>query len=172
MSRSVVLFLVALFFIVGVAAIAIYSGQSGNSGTSVDADTAPADRVDQGESADYKERLAKYLAEKGMVLYGAYWCSHCKDQKEAFGEAVQYLDYVECDPRGENANPSECEAQGIEGYPTWVYQGQKYSGTRSLSELAQISGFVNESASESRDNNSDSTESVDVSGEAPSDPAP
>jgi len=95
----------------------------------------------QNENAAYKEKLAKYLKEKGMILYGAYWCPHCKEQKELFGDAAQYLDYVECDAKGEGANPDECVARGIEGYPTWIYEGKQYSGTQSLEKLAEIVGF-------------------------------
>ena len=87
------------------------------------------------------EGLAKQLSEKGMVMYGAYWCSHCNNQKKEFGDAFKYVDYVECDAKGPNANPDECSAKGIEGYPTWIYQGQKYSGEQSLDKLAEIIGY-------------------------------
>lgn len=98
------------------------------------ASTQPQDQA-------YVEKLAKFMTAQGMVLYGAYWCPHCKEQKEMFGDAVKYIDYVECDAKGENANPDECVAKGISGYPTWIYQGQKYEGAQSLSELAKIVGF-------------------------------
>lgn len=97
--------------------------------------------TEDGKDSAYIEKLAKFTAEKGMVLYGAYWCPHCKDQKKMFGDAFQYVDYVECDPKGANANPDECTAAGIEGYPTWIYQGQQYSGAQSLSQIAKIVGF-------------------------------
>ena len=42
----------------------------------------------QTESKEYLEKLAKFMTNEGMVLYGAYWCPHCKDQKELFGDAV------------------------------------------------------------------------------------
>lgn len=100
----------------------------------------------QTESVEYLEKLAKFMTNEGMVLYGAYWCPHCKDQKELFGEAVKYLDYVECDAKGENANPDECLAQGIESYPTWVYKGKKIeSGGKTIKELAEIVGFSDQS---------------------------
>ena len=38
--------------------------------------------------------------------YGAYWCSHCNDQKVAFGaEAARMLRYVECAPTMPSAPP-------------------------------------------------------------------
>jgi hypothetical protein len=89
----------------------------------------------------YIEKLAKFMSEKGMVMFGAYWCPHCIDQKKLFGDAVKYIDYVECDAKGPNANPDECVANKIEGYPTWMYNGQQYGGYKSFSELAKIVGF-------------------------------
>jgi glutaredoxin len=103
-------------------------------------------KEEQKDSA-YIEKLAKFMSEKGMVMYGAYWCPHCNDQKKLFGEAFKYIDYVECDAKGPNGNPDECVTQGIEGYPTWIYQGKKYSGYKTFSELAQIVGFNEDSAS-------------------------
>ena len=87
------------------------------------------------------DAFAKCLNQKGVVMYGAYWCPHCQSQKKLFGDAFQYVDYVECDPQGPNANPTECTAQNIQGYPTWIYNGTQYSGEKSLSQLAAIVGF-------------------------------
>ena len=102
---------------------------------------AGASTNEESKDNGYIERLAKFLNEKGMVMYGAYWCPHCNDQKKLFGDAVEFVDYVECDEKGPNANPDECIAKGIEGYPTWIYQDKQYSGYKSLSELAAIVGF-------------------------------
>lgn len=34
-------------------------------------------------------------------MYGAFWCTHCHDQKEEFGkEAMADFPYVECYPDG------------------------------------------------------------------------
>ena len=85
--------------------------------------------------------LAKYLTEKGAVLYGAYWCPHCQDQKKILGDGLKYINYVECDPQGDNAQPDKCTAAGIESYPTWIINGQKTTGAKSLSQLAQLSGY-------------------------------
>jgi hypothetical protein len=115
----------------------------------------------KGESTDYKVKLAKFLTQKGMVLYGAYWCPHCRNQKEMFGDAFQFIDYVECDAGGPNGNPEECKAKGIDSYPTWIYQGQKYPGEYSLSELAKVVGFTDSEASQSSDNSNPPANSGD-----------
>ncbi|MFA5926881.1 MAG: protein disulfide isomerase family protein [Patescibacteria group bacterium] len=120
---------------------------------------------ESGESAEYKEKLAKFLAQRGAVMYGAYWCPHCKSQKKAFGDAFKYVNYVECDASGENANPDECAAKGITGYPTWIYQGKSYSGFRSLSQLAQMVDFSS-STSQSDESIDDVVVSDDEAGDS------
>lgn len=86
--------------------------------------------------------LAKHLTTVGAKMYGAFWCSHCHEQKQLFGrEAVDQLTYIECDPKGKNPQVALCQAAGIAGYPTWEINGQMYSGTISLAELARLSGY-------------------------------
>jgi hypothetical protein len=92
------------------------------------------------ESAEVQ--LARYLTEIGAQMFGAYWCPHCHHQRERFGQdAFQLIDYVECDPRGEDARAQLCRDEQIEGYPTWKINGQLYPGDRSLEELADLSGY-------------------------------
>ncbi len=86
--------------------------------------------------------LARHLTSSGAVMYGAYWCSHCHDQKELFGkQAVQEITYIECDSGGGNPQPDLCRAKGIQSFPTWEIKEQMYSGTRPLTELARLSGY-------------------------------
>ncbi|MDP4008803.1 MAG: thioredoxin family protein [Candidatus Peregrinibacteria bacterium] len=58
--------------------------------------------------------FAACLTDNGAVMYGADWCSNCQAQKKMFGKSFEYIDYVQCD-----IEPEKCEAEGIEGYPTW-----------------------------------------------------
>ena len=82
--------------------------------------------------------LAKCLSDKGAKMYGAHWCAHCNAQKEMFGASVDYLPYVECDETGDNPQVSECQSNGIEGFPTWVINGEKYPGRQDLDTLRQL----------------------------------
>ncbi len=84
--------------------------------------------------------FAKCITEKGIVVYGAYWCPHCLNQKNIFGSSWKYVDYVECDPKGINANLQLCQEKGISGYPTWDIGGRQYAGELTLSSLAKLSG--------------------------------
>jgi len=87
--------------------------------------------------------FAQCLTDSGAKMYGAYWCPHCDDQKNTFGKSFNHVDYIECDPRGDNANPAACEAAGIQGYPTWIFSdGERASGSLPLRELAFRTGCV------------------------------
>ncbi len=87
--------------------------------------------------------LAQHLKASGAKMYGAYWCSHCHDQKSLFGaEALAELPYVECDAKGINAQPDQCKAAKVDGYPTWVIENQTISGTQELADLAEASGYT------------------------------
>ena len=94
--------------------------------------------VEGGESYD---EFAQCLTDEGMTLYGAFWCGHCADQKKLFGTAMDYIDYVECDPRGDDGQPDLCLEEGIEGYPTWKNtDGRSWVGSQSLETLGEITG--------------------------------
>ncbi|MQG19188.1 MAG: hypothetical protein FI687_05380 [SAR202 cluster bacterium] len=88
-----------------------------------------------------EEALAKHLNEIGSVMYGAFWCPYCSQQKKIFGKNFIYIKYVECDPRGENSNFKLCEYKEIRKYPTWEIYGERFEGVLSLSELEEISNF-------------------------------
>ncbi len=87
-----------------------------------------------GGVGDY-DTLAQCLTEKDVVMYGTEWCSHCKNQKAAFGDSFQYVNFVDCDQ-----NRAACEAAGVEGYPTWSIKGQNYPGQQQLGRLASLAG--------------------------------
>jgi uncharacterized membrane protein len=96
-------------------------------------------------------QLAKHLKDTGATMYGAYWCPHCCEQKQLFGQtAMKDLGYVECGEGGKDANPNACRAIASEvekatgekfGFPTWKINGQYYAGRKTLTELAQLSGY-------------------------------
>lgn len=92
-------------------------------------------------SGAFETGLAEYLGKTGAVMYGSYKCPHCIEQKKMFGNAFEYVNYVECHPKGENANPSLCFAKGIVHYPTWEIGGRYYEGAMTLERLAELSGY-------------------------------
>ena len=80
------------------------------------------------------DMLAQCLTSNQIKMYGTEWCPHCKDQKELFGSSFKYVDYIDCDKQRET-----CLIAGIQGYPTWIINNQKYPGTQSLEKLKQLS---------------------------------
>ncbi|RJQ17615.1 hypothetical protein C4573_01395 [Candidatus Woesearchaeota archaeon] len=84
--------------------------------------------------------FAQCLTENNASMYGAYWCSHCANQKKEFGSAFMYINYVECDAKGAKANPALCEEKGIQGYPTWEIHGILFPGEMPLDKLSGLSG--------------------------------
>jgi len=94
------------------------------------------------ESTPEKVALAEHLTANGAVMYSAYWCPHCHDQKQAFGqEAAKKLTVIECAADGQNSQRSLCESKKIEGFPTWEINGKLDSGVKPLDVLARLSGF-------------------------------
>lgn len=90
--------------------------------------------------------LAQHLTSIGARMFGAYWCPHCHDQKQLFGQqAASQIIYVECAPDGAKPQADLCKAtEGLTGYPTWEVNGKLYSGTQTLDQLAAASGYQGE----------------------------
>ncbi|KAJ0468559.1 putative vitamin K epoxide reductase, Thioredoxin-like superfamily, VKOR domain superfamily [Helianthus annuus] len=90
-------------------------------------------------------KLAAHLRSVGAKMYGAFWCSHCLEQKEMFGqEAAKMLDYGECYPDGFKIGTplsQECKEVKIRGFPMWVIKGQVLEGIQEFPALAKASGF-------------------------------
>nr|WP_286193228.1 MULTISPECIES: vitamin K epoxide reductase family protein [unclassified Synechococcus] len=86
--------------------------------------------------------LADHLTATGAVMYSAYWCPHCHDQKQLFGkEASAKLKIIECAPDGRNSQAALCASKNIQGFPTWEIKGQLDSGQKTLAQLAALSGY-------------------------------
>lgn len=83
--------------------------------------------------------FAQCTNEAGFIMYGAFWCPHCQDQKSRFGSSFDYVNYVECDARGKDAQPELCEEKDIKSYPTWIAEdGTVYNAVLSLERIASI----------------------------------
>lgn len=104
------------------------------------------DGVQSLDSVSYKQndsydldKFAKCINEKGAVLYGAYWCPHCKNQMMLFGNSTKYIKYIECQTT-DGSQTEECVKAGIKAYPTWIINNQQYIGEKKLTELASLTG--------------------------------
>ena len=102
-------------------AIAYYYGKSSNTNVNKD--------------------FAQCLSENGAKMYGAYWCPHCENQKQMFGDGREYINYIECSLPDGAGQTNECGDAGIRGYPTWEFaDGGRVEGELSLEELSEKSG--------------------------------
>jgi len=85
-------------------------------------------------------KVGTQLKSLNAKMYGAYWCSHCYDQKQslglpAFKESVQY---VECSKEGVDSQAKLCKERDVPGYPTWEIGGELFPGEQDLFELQEI----------------------------------
>jgi uncharacterized membrane protein len=86
--------------------------------------------------------LAEHLSKTDAKFYGASWCPHCNEQKTKFGSSVKRIPYVECSPGGQRAPSAPiCKEKNITSYPTWIINGQRYTGIQELDTLAQASKY-------------------------------
>lgn len=85
--------------------------------------------------------FAKCISSKGAKMYGAWWCPHCADQKEMFGYAFHYVNYIECSPPGQRTQNDVCKQASIKGYPTWRFSdGSRAEGGLRLQALSEKTG--------------------------------
>lgn len=88
------------------------------------------------------DEFASCLTEKGVKMYGAYWCPHCQNQKKTFGKSFKKATYIECAiPGNQRGQTQECIDAKIESYPTWEFPDKsRVTGEMSLEALAEKSG--------------------------------
>jgi uncharacterized membrane protein len=96
-------------------------------------------------SGTYTE-FAECLNNKGYVMYGSKGCSFCARTRSMFGDAFQYIEEIECDPRYPDPQVERCVAKNIERTPTWMQEDEAGTelyrfdaGLVSLQELSRVS---------------------------------
>lgn len=89
------------------------------------------------------DAFARCLSDRGVKMYGAWWCPHCTEQKDKFGASFEYAPYVECgvkgNPKGQNP---VCKDAGITHFPTWQFPptGERVERVYTLEELSDRTG--------------------------------
>lgn len=87
------------------------------------------------------EGFAKCLAGKKISMYGSFFCSHCDDQKQMFGNSFQYIPYVECSIPGSREMTFSCRLAQIHHTPTWILgNGERLVGVQPLKTLSEKTG--------------------------------
>ena len=85
------------------------------------------------------DAFAQCLTDSGAVIYISRYCGHCAKQAEMFGDAWQYLTYVDCSASQEAVD--YCIEKNVTGTPTWIFGNESILvGRRPFSDLAEASG--------------------------------
>ncbi len=88
------------------------------------------------------DSFAQCVSERGAVMYGAFWCSHCLEQKKEFGTAFRHIEYVECSTPDKRDQTALCKQLAIDGYPTWIFADGSRTGQLSLQALSEKTGCL------------------------------
>ena len=83
---------------------------------------------------DPGEKVMKCIAEKA-TMYSQTSCSHCIVQKEILGNYTSLFNIIECDEEKQKCIDAE-----ITGTPTWVIDGKKEEGVRTIKQLRELTG--------------------------------
>ena len=87
------------------------------------------------------DKFGQCLATKQARMYGLYWCPHCIEQKEMFGESFHYVPYVECAVKGSSEMAPQCKIAGVKLFPSWQFAGESpKEGVLSLEALSEKTG--------------------------------
>lgn len=73
----------------------------------------------EAKQKEKQENLAYCLLSKNIVLYGDSESLQTEQQKEIFGEAFKYINYVECNKLDDWSE--ECKEKGINDVPAWTF---------------------------------------------------
>jgi hypothetical protein len=70
---------------------------------------------------------------ENSILYTQLGCHACKNQEKLFGENSQNLNIVDCFYERE-------KCAEIQYTPTWIINGEKYTGVQSVEKLKELTG--------------------------------
>lgn len=87
------------------------------------------------------DHFAQCLASKQAKMYGLYWCPHCIEQKQMFGDAFHYVPYVECAIKGSRELATPCKIAGVKLFPSWQFGDEPpKEGVLSLEAISDKTG--------------------------------
>ncbi|MBS3113391.1 vitamin K epoxide reductase family protein [Candidatus Woesearchaeota archaeon] len=91
------------------------------------------------------DNLTKCVTVNGVSMYSSFTCAVCKKQREYLGNSFQYINEIECHPRGENPQTALCLEKSITGTPTWILEKnnvetKRFVGFMTAKSLAEFAG--------------------------------
>ena len=108
---------------------------------SIVAETKPVEPLQPKTKPTNLNSFALCLSKNQVALYGSASDLETRKQFSLFGEAGQYLNFVECSYLGNpNVVRKECVQKGVGTYPTWIINGVQKEGVQELKTLAGLTG--------------------------------
>lgn len=146
-EKSIIPGMLVLIIAAGAIMFVMSSSKTPTPSSSATSDTPPTEIL--GTSESNVVQLAQCIKDSGAVFYGAFWCSHCRQQKELFGEeGMAALAYVECSTEDGKNQTQVCIDKKIESYPTWEFKdGSRTTGVQTLTQLAEKTSCATPTAS-------------------------
>lgn len=95
----------------------------------------PVEKVIQEKDISYEDMI-KCIG-KNSQLYVLSGCLACDKQENHFGENLNHLNIINCAIYRE-----ECKKREIFSVPTWIINGEKIRGFRTIVELKELTGCV------------------------------
>lgn len=91
------------------------------------------------------DELAQCMTENGVVMYSSFQCGVCIQSENLFGDAMQYINRVECHPNGKNSQTQRCLDKNLSGTPTWILEKdgkevKRQPGFMTIEMLKEFSG--------------------------------
>src|SRR3989338_5467270 len=107
--------------------------------------TSPTTEQSSQTSSANLDSFAQCLKEKSVKMYGSYICSACLATKKMFGSSFEYIEEIECHPKGPNPQTDLCLKRDIKKTPTWILEKDnqeigRFAGFQSLEDLSEFSG--------------------------------
>ena len=83
---------------------------------------------------DTSDDVAKCIGTRA-TLYIQLGCHACEIQEEKFGDSYEFISEVDCFFERE-----KCITDNIEATPTWIIDGEKYVGAKSVENIQKLTG--------------------------------
>lgn len=85
-------------------------------------------------NGDSNEVTLKCIA-SNSTLYVSKTCGHCALQKQILGTYLDHFTIIDC-----SDSRDKCLEAGITAVPTWIINGKKYMGKKSIQNLKELTG--------------------------------
>ncbi len=90
--------------------------------------------LSSGNKSEVPQSTSKCIGENS-ALFVQLGCPHCEDQKEMFGDNIQYINVTDC-----FYNKEECIYENITAIPTWKINSKYYLGVQNIEKLKELTG--------------------------------